>query len=84
MSGTSGVTMGNFMEHRYTYETGQAAVGDIYNWFIYSGVMYYYANEMHDRNVNVFRVLDEKMAKIRQEVRAFWRWTGGTGSGRNF
>lgn len=65
MSGTSGVTMGNFMEHRYTYETGQAAVGDIYNWFIYSGVMYYYANEMHDRNVNVFRVLDEKMAKIR-------------------
>lgn len=54
----------NSQRNLYCYEAVQAAAGDIYNWFIYSGIMYYYAQEMHERNVGMFPIIDEKIAKI--------------------
>lgn len=65
MEGVSGIVKDVVVDGLYCYEAGQAAVGDIYDWFIYSGIMPYYAQEMHARNVNIFRVIDEKMAKLK-------------------
>jgi len=82
--GISGVVKDGVIRDLYCYEAGQVAVGDIYEWFIYSGIMPYYAQEMHERNVNVFRVIDEKWRGSGRAAADCWRWTGGTATGPCF
>lgn len=46
-----------------TYEAGQAAVGDIFDWFVKNGVPAHYKEESDRRGINLHDLLTEKAAK---------------------
>lgn len=47
-----------------TYEAGQAAVGDIFDWFVKNCVPASYQNEADRRNISVHTLLTEKAEKL--------------------
>ncbi len=48
----------------YTYEAGQAAVGDIFDWFVKNCVPAAYQTEADDRGINLHALLTEKAEKL--------------------
>jgi L-ribulokinase len=48
----------------YTYEAGQAAVGDIFNWFVKNQVPGAYEAEAKERGISVHTLLTEKAEKL--------------------
>ncbi|MBQ3529322.1 MAG: ribulokinase [Oscillospiraceae bacterium] len=46
-----------------TYEAGQAAVGDIFDWFVKNGVPAHYKEEADNRGINLHTLLTEKAEK---------------------
>jgi len=44
----------------YTYEAGQAAVGDIFDWFVHNGVPAAYEEEARKRGISIHKLLREK------------------------
>ena len=46
-----------------TYEAGQAAVGDIFDWFVKNGVPSHYKEEADSRGINLHTLLTEKAEK---------------------
>ena len=46
-----------------TYEAGQAAVGDIFDWFVKNGVPAHYKEEADSRGINLHTLLTEKAEK---------------------
>ena len=48
----------------YTYEAGQAAVGDIFDWFVKNQVPTGYENEARARGISVHTLLTEKAEKL--------------------
>ena len=46
-----------------TYEAGQAAVGDIFDWFVKNGVPAHYKEEADRRGINLHTLLTEKAEK---------------------
>ncbi len=49
----------------YTYEAGQAAVGDIFDWFVKNNVPADYAAEAAERGINLHKLLREKASKLK-------------------
>ena len=49
----------------YTYEAGQAGVGDIFDWFVRSGVPAAYADEAQARGIGIHALLREKAERRR-------------------
>ncbi len=49
----------------YTYEAGQAAVGDIFDWFVKSCVPAHYAEEAEAKNCSIHKLLREKAKKLK-------------------
>lgn len=49
----------------YTYEAGQAGVGDIFDWFVHHGVPAAYEEEAGARGISIHKLLREKAAKLR-------------------
>ncbi|MBC8535987.1 ribulokinase [Feifania hominis] len=63
--GISGVVRDGILPDCYGYEAGQAAVGDIYDWFVRNLVAQSTLQEVTSRNVNIFQLMDEKAGAIR-------------------
>ena len=48
----------------YTYEAGQAAVGDIFDWFVHHCVPDTYMAEAKERGLNIHKLLREKASRL--------------------
>jgi L-ribulokinase len=60
--GMCGVVDGGITPGLWGYEAGQSGVGDIFNWFVTSGVPSEYAAEAASRDLSVHELLTEKAA----------------------
>ncbi|SKC47071.1 ribulokinase [Maledivibacter halophilus] len=63
--GISGVVKDAVIPGYYGYEAGQAAVGDIFNWFINNCVPVNYVEEARNKKITIFELLNEKSAKLK-------------------
>lgn len=63
--GMCGVVEDGAMPGYFAYEAGQSCVGDHFNWFVKNCVPSLYENEAHGRNIDVFKLLEEKAAKLK-------------------
>ncbi len=59
--GVAGIVGNGVLEGYYAYETGQAAVGDMFKWFIENLVPYHYYLEAEEKKVNIYQLLEEKI-----------------------
>ena len=48
----------------YTYEAGQSAVGDIFDWFVQQCVPVSYVTEAKERGMNIHKLLREKASRL--------------------
>jgi L-ribulokinase len=65
IEGISGVVEDGILPGYFGYEAGQAAVGDIFAWFIRNGVPPVYHEEAKRRGVDLHALLEEKAAALR-------------------
>lgn len=63
--GISGVVQNGVLPGLYGYEAGQAAVGDIYDWFMCNAVPEKYLDYVQKNNINIFSLMNEKVAAIK-------------------
>jgi len=49
----------------YTYEAGQAGVGDIFDWFVNNGVPASYEREASEKHISIHKLLREKAFKLK-------------------
>ncbi|MFB5198188.1 ribulokinase [Neobacillus sp. KR4-4] len=49
----------------FGYETGQNAVGDIFEWFVKNGVPADYHQEAENQNISIYRLLENKASKLK-------------------
>jgi L-ribulokinase len=49
----------------YTYEAGQSAVGDVFDWFVKNCVPASYTEEAKEKNTNIHKLLREKASKLK-------------------
>ncbi|MGG0716252.1 ribulokinase [Robertmurraya massiliosenegalensis] len=64
IEGMCGVVEDGIIPGLFGYEAGQAAVGDIFEWFITSSVPEHYFEEANQRNLNIHQLLEEKACKL--------------------
>ncbi len=60
VDGICGYVKDGVIPGMYTYEAGQAAVGDIFSWFVHNCVPQSYHQEAAARNIDLHRLLREK------------------------
>lgn len=65
VKGISGVVSEGVLPGSYAYEAGQAAVGDIYNWFMTSCVPEEYFRRAEEKGVGIFSYVEELAAKLK-------------------
>ena len=63
VEGVAGVVEDGIIPGYFGYEAGQAAVGDIFGWFVKHGVPPAYHDEARQRNISVHKVLEERAAR---------------------
>lgn len=64
VKGVSGCVKDGVIPGLYTYEAGQAAVGDIFDWFVKNQVPAAYQKEAENRGISVHALLTEKAEKL--------------------
>ena len=64
IAGISGIAQDGVLPGFFGYEAGQAAVGDIYDWFVSNAVPSEYLAEVQKRNINIYDLMNEKMARL--------------------
>ena len=64
VKGVSGCVKDGVLPGLYTYESGQAAVGDIFDWFVKNQVPAAYQKEAESRGINLHALLTEKAEKL--------------------
>ena len=64
VKGVSGCVKDGVIPGLYTYEAGQAAVGDIFNWFVKNQTPAAYQQEAESRGISVHTLLTEKAEKL--------------------
>ena len=64
VKGVSGCVKDGVIPGLYTYEAGQAAVGDIFDWFVKNQVPAAYQKEAESRGISVHALLTEKAEKL--------------------
>ena len=64
VKGVSGCVRDGVIPGLYTYEAGQAAVGDIFDWFVKNQVPAAYQKEADSRGISVHTLLTEKAEKL--------------------
>lgn len=64
VKGISGIVKDGVIPGYYSYEAGQAAVGDIYDWFMKSCVSCDYVIEAEKRQISIFQLMNEKVSKL--------------------
>lgn len=63
--GIPGVVEDGILPGYFGYEAGQAAVGDIFGWFMSNCIPASYKSEAKKRNLNIYRFLEEKAGKLK-------------------
>ena len=63
--GIPGVVEDGILSGYFGYEAGQAAVGDIFDWFITNCIPASYEREAKQKGLNIYRFLEEKARKLR-------------------
>lgn len=63
--GIPGVVEDGILTGYFGYEAGQAAVGDIFNWFTANCVPFSYEKEAQKLGINVYRLLGDKASKLK-------------------
>jgi len=63
--GIPGVVEDGILPGYFGYEAGQAAVGDIFDWFISNCIPASYEREAKERDLNIYRLLEEKASKLK-------------------
>lgn len=63
--GIPGVVEDGILPGYFGYEAGQAAVGDIFDWFVSNCVPVSYGKEAQKLGLNIYRLLEEKASKLR-------------------
>jgi len=63
--GIPGVVEDGILPGYFGYEAGQAAVGDIFDWFITNCIPASYEREAKQKGLNIYRFLEEKARKLR-------------------
>jgi len=63
--GIPGVVEGGVLPGYFGYEAGQAAVGDIFDWFVSNCVPASYEREAQKLGLNIYRLLEEKASKLK-------------------
>ena len=64
IAGIGGIAQDGVLPGFWGYEAGQAAVGDIYDWFVSNAVPSEYLAEVQKRNINIYDLMNEKMARL--------------------
>lgn len=62
--GISGCVKNAVLPGLYAYEAGQSAVGDLFDWFVRTGVPGSYEKEAEDLGISVHTLLSEKAARL--------------------
>ena len=65
VEGICGVVEDGILPGYYGYEAGQAAVGDIFGWFVDNAVPEEYSKEVEARGLTLHQLLEEKAARLR-------------------
>lgn len=65
ITGIPGVVEDGILPGYFGYEAGQAAVGDIFDWFISNCIPASYEREAKKRDLNIYRLLEEKASKLK-------------------
>ncbi|GMA65225.1 hypothetical protein GCM10025859_56650 [Alicyclobacillus fastidiosus] len=79
LPGITGVVKGGALPGLYAYEAGQAAVGDMFEWFVKACVPQGYVDEASQRGVSIYEVLEEEAARLspgQNGLIAFDWWNG--------
>jgi L-ribulokinase len=63
--GIPGVVEDGILPGYFGYEAGQAAVGDIFNWFVTNCVPASYEREAQKLGINIYRLLEDKASKLK-------------------
>jgi len=63
--GIPGVVEDGILPGYFGYEAGQAAVGDIFDWFMSNCIPTNYEIEAKERSLNIYRLLEEKANKLK-------------------
>lgn len=63
--GIPGVVEDGILPDYFGYEAGQAAVGDIFDWFITNCVPASYEREAQKLGINIYRLLEDKASKLK-------------------
>lgn len=63
--GICGVVKDGVLPGYYGYETGQAAVGDIYDWFVSNFASRKFIDEADEKNISIFNVMNEGASKLK-------------------
>jgi len=77
--GIPGVVEDGILPGFFGYEAGQAAVGDIFDWFVSNYVPVSYEKEAQKLGINIYRFLEEKASKLKpgeNEIIALDWWNG--------
>lgn len=62
--GICGVVQDGILPGLFGYEAGQAAVGDIFEWFMENSLPWHYYQEAKERNISTFELLDKKASQL--------------------
>lgn len=65
VEGICGFVEGGVIPDTYTYEAGQAGVGDLFHWFVKHGVPASYETEARERGLGIHALLREKAQRLR-------------------
>jgi len=63
--GIPGVVEDGILPGYFGYEAGQAAVGDIFDWFVTNCVPASYEREAQKLGINIYRLLEDKASKLK-------------------
>jgi len=63
--GIPGVVEDGILPGYFGYEAGQAAVGDIFDWFKSNYISASYEREAKEKGLNIYRLLEEKASKLK-------------------
>jgi len=63
--GIPGVVEDGILPGYFGYEAGQAAVGDIFDWFVTNCVPASYEKEAQKLGINIYRLLEDKASKLK-------------------
>ncbi|MBZ9686039.1 ribulokinase [Clostridium estertheticum] len=65
IEGVCGVVADGIIQNYYGYEAGQAAVGDIFQWFVANAMPKAYFEEAENKGIDIYCLLEEKAARLK-------------------